>query len=939
MNNTIQNIDQNLLPKNLENFTFLREKALEYIRNSAAETWTDHNVHDPGITILEALCYALADAGFRMNFPMQDLLADKQGGMPEKAFYEAQEILPSHATTINDFRKILIDLPLIKNAWITPVLSETNGLKTDYEKMFVYEKESKLLLKNGVGKLTISPAEKTDILNNNSIFILGLYAINIEFETQQFLGNIDNGSAFETILEAEIFGEIYYEIKNWILLLNNRNVLQTIADTYKSKPSDVTLEFEINTKNKYNDSDGELFERILNEWYFDIKVICKGILVFKFVEVAFVPYLEKGVGISGNDLLKCLKKNKFAFFKTCFEKIVALSKAYKDVQTILNSNRNLCEDYLPQLSAIPTTDFQICADLEVSSQADIEKVQSAVFYALEQYISPEINFYTYEQLLEKGKTIEEILEGPKLQHGFICEEEMGENSFQDFTLNLSDIINSIYEIEGFVNIKNILITVFDQDGNKIPVVNKWEMPIPSGHKPVLNKRKSKLVFYKNDLPMLASFRESNSLLALLNANNYKGLDADIKQTELSPSFRNLSQYFSLADDFPATYKIGRNLPDAFLNDPKYFASKQLEGYLLLFEQIIANFFKDMDQFKEMISWKTISHIHASSTEYEWRRPYLLNKPDVNPIWQNVLESNLDFLKKRNESLDYLLSRFAENLQELDNYFYLTIDNLSSNKTDYFQYLVHLKEQFLSNYINISANRGAAIDIYTPKTYSKAPLSGYENRISKLLGCELWKGNNRKTYNDVHAGLKEERGYFHVLEHILLRVPSLNQEVLDKLAANEISIDLLSICVEDDCTACGGYDPYSFTASLILPSWIDVYSDMYYRDYIEQLIRRETPTTVLLRICWLDQESMSAYEKAIEKWWKAKQELFHSDLNTNTEKLKQYLIAQNEFIKVIKKQRSDYFPATLHDCKDEDSENNTRVFLNKTILSNPKNKES
>lgn len=939
MNNNIENIDLELLPKNLENFFFLREKALEYIQKTAADTWTDHNVHDPGITILEAFCYALTDVGFRMNFPMQDLLADAHGKLPSQAYYQAQEILPSHATTISDFRKILIDLPLVKNAWISPLLPETSGIEKDYEQMFVYEKESKLLLEKGVKNLTIPAAEKAEIFTNKSIFVWGLYAINIEFETQQFLGNIDSGQAFETILESEVFGEIYYEIKNWNQLLNNRPVLKLIADTFKSKHQDVKLEFEVNKKNKYNNSDGKLYDRTLNEWYFDIRVSCKGKEIFVFQEVAFVPYLETGDGILGATLMKCLKKNDFAFFKTCFEKIVALAKAYSDVQSVLNSNRNLAEDYLPQLSAIPTLDFQICADIEVTTQADIEKVQAAVFYAIEQYISPEITFYTYEQMLQKGKAIEEILEGPKLQHGFICEEEMGENSFQDFTMNLSDIINTIYEIDGFVNIKNILITVKDEAGNKVPYSNKWEMPIPAGHKPILNKRKSKLVFYKNELPMQANFRESISLLALLNANNFKGLDAEIIQTELNPTYRNLSNYVPLANDFPATYKIGRNLPDSFLDDPRYFASKQLEGYLLLFEQIMANFLKDIDQFKDMLSWKTITHFHSSSTENEWRRPYLLDKTDVNSIWQNIAESELDFLKKRNESLDYLLSRFAENLQEIDNYFYLTIDNTSSNEKEYFQYLIQLKEQFLSNYINISANRGAAIDVYNPKTYSKAPISGYETRISKLLGCDLMKGASRKKAKDIEADKIEERGYFHLMEHILLRMPTLSDEIRNKLEVEGIEIELLSICVEGDCTACGGYDPYSFTASLILPSWIKVYGDMYYRDYMEQLIRRETPTTVLLRICWIDEPSMEAYEKAIEKWWAAKQELLKSDFNSHPEKLIKYIIAQNEFIRVIKAQRSDYFPATLHDCKDEDSENNTRVFLNKTILSNPKNKES
>lgn len=50
-------------------FARLREVALGGVREqvdpAAPDAWTDHNVHDPGITLLEALLWALADAHYR----------------------------------------------------------------------------------------------------------------------------------------------------------------------------------------------------------------------------------------------------------------------------------------------------------------------------------------------------------------------------------------------------------------------------------------------------------------------------------------------------------------------------------------------------------------------------------------------------------------------------------------------------------------------------------------------------------------------------------------------------------------------------------------------------------------------------------------------------------------------------------------------------------
>ena len=41
----------------------------------SGKIWTDHNVHDPGITILEVLCYAMLDLGYRTHLAVEDVLA------------------------------------------------------------------------------------------------------------------------------------------------------------------------------------------------------------------------------------------------------------------------------------------------------------------------------------------------------------------------------------------------------------------------------------------------------------------------------------------------------------------------------------------------------------------------------------------------------------------------------------------------------------------------------------------------------------------------------------------------------------------------------------------------------------------------------------------------------------------------------------------------
>ena len=101
-------------------YEFLRSEGLKYIEQLSSRIWTDYNIHDPGITILELLCYAITDIGYRTSFPIEDILAEGRGEGEDRGpeFPTAAEILPMRPVTVNDYRKLLIDIDGIRNAWL-----------------------------------------------------------------------------------------------------------------------------------------------------------------------------------------------------------------------------------------------------------------------------------------------------------------------------------------------------------------------------------------------------------------------------------------------------------------------------------------------------------------------------------------------------------------------------------------------------------------------------------------------------------------------------------------------------------------------------------------------------------------------------------------------------------------------------------------------------
>ncbi|GGI52859.1 hypothetical protein [Oxalicibacterium solurbis] len=102
-------------------FDALRATGIALLQQLCGETWTDYNLHDPGVTILEQLCYGLTDLAYRSGFEPQDYLTGPDGRIDYAAqgLYMPEDILPVQPITENDYRKIIYDaVPQIDDLWL-----------------------------------------------------------------------------------------------------------------------------------------------------------------------------------------------------------------------------------------------------------------------------------------------------------------------------------------------------------------------------------------------------------------------------------------------------------------------------------------------------------------------------------------------------------------------------------------------------------------------------------------------------------------------------------------------------------------------------------------------------------------------------------------------------------------------------------------------------
>jgi len=104
-------------------YAFLQREGIRCLENMSGTAWTDFNSHDPGITIMEQVCWALTDLGYRLDHPIADLLSEGTGEAGTKALRgiaPPAQALGCAPVTLNDLRRLMLDIEGVSNVWIEP---------------------------------------------------------------------------------------------------------------------------------------------------------------------------------------------------------------------------------------------------------------------------------------------------------------------------------------------------------------------------------------------------------------------------------------------------------------------------------------------------------------------------------------------------------------------------------------------------------------------------------------------------------------------------------------------------------------------------------------------------------------------------------------------------------------------------------------------------
>ncbi|MEL7001649.1 MAG: hypothetical protein AAFN93_02820 [Bacteroidota bacterium] len=706
-------------------FNALRTLGVETIQAYSEMTWTDHNVHDPGITILEILAYAMTEIGFKINSPIEDLLASGNGEFLD--LYRSSEALPSAPVTVVDYRKLLIDREEVRNAWITK--------RTDGSEVPVYYDESGPAMSYTSGSVRK---------------ITGFYDILIEFEDERLNTNllkseiqIDDRTYF-----LEVIFPYWDEMESRDLpdLTIDSIVAQTVPGTGgDTEVPEQKLQDE-GDQNYFLVLEAEYTSGFAEDFGVHIQITPEIDELDREALLEFVDDANPGLVVS--ELIDLAEDSLIDQF---IQKNNDSKAAISEIRTFIHQHRNICEDFF-SFKTIRTQEIGITADIDVNVGADPEAVLAEVLFIAAEFISPLIKFRSYEEMLSLGYSVEEIFDGPLLNNGFLISEDLitGERRLDSvsgeaiiYTSDLFNLIKGLNEEdleEGneIIDLRNFSLANFINNQTvTITARNCLKLALSETHKPKLSILKSTIRLFKEGVEVSYDI---NRVIELYDEKVLEGINAlQTYSSEGEPvklgNKLDLQQYRPIQNDFPMSYGIGEDGLPENSTDLRKAQAHQLKTYLAFFDQVYTNFLSQLNHIKELFSF-------SGTSQRTYFYYFLSDIPGLSELLSGnysvqledviEIEGGLTQLERKNRFLNHLVARFGENPVDFRHLF-------KGDALIVQQKLIDLKKKLLRNHPSLSSNRFVAYNYLalneddTPDVWDTHNVSGYEKRVCHLLG--------------------------------------------------------------------------------------------------------------------------------------------------------------------------------------------------------------
>ncbi|MFD2036115.1 hypothetical protein ACFSKL_15035 [Belliella marina] len=875
-------ISKNIQTQDDLDFDFLRKKGIEYIEQLGGKLWTDFNTHDPGITTLELLCYAITDLGLRINMPIQDLLNPDESS---KQFFEAHEIMPNRALTTLDYRKLFID--------IDPLKINNCFLKPFSQKLFINCRDAKVSLLQK--SFEAVPKELLKEAN-----IRGLYTLWVDFsedvpntkslETELWKTYHSNRNLCEDLVEIKAVGKQEIKVCADIELspqadenLVNAQILLAIDQYFSPKVKIHSLGAML----EKGFSTDEIFEGPLLKHGFIVdeelrknqlrsevrlsdlmNLILKidGVLLIHDMSISFCNGNAKEADDLWNLCIKeghkpilCKGKSVFSFRKENLP-------INMDQNAIQSYRKILMEDQVKNLD-------KISKDLRLGYPAG-KKVNIGNYHSITNNF-PE-NYGVGIHGLSDNETPARHAQAKQLKAYLLFFDQILATYFKHLVnvkeqLSISNDFSNSYFIQAVTDIKGIHELVEDYDSfDWQELVSKFDDQ---------NLRNSKIKDH-----LIARFSENFGNYAFLMKSIYGKASEEIVHNN-KRSF--LGNYDLMSSTRATAFNYYKQSIGNIWNCTNVSGLENRIAGLLGIKLSDSKAYK-----RETISEKFVELYKVNDDQYRWRI-----RDASNQIILTATENYDTYHAAEKEMYQSIYKIINSNRQEIK---LIKNPNIKRKTVNVIEIVKSDSGKFSFNIINPNIK----------------PFSNPKRIIARQFKYYDTIGEVRDAVLDSIEFFIEEfcdEG-IHLLEHILM-LPH-GQEQKDESY-------YLPICADDCGQGCNA-DPYTFRISIVLPGYTQRFSDINFRNFAEDLIRKEIPAHILAKICWVGHRKNTVKKK-------------DNDLLQFEEKLRNFLIDKAagkqdsipELINAIQNLNNIYPKGQLHDCDTQDV--NGKIILGRTNI--------
>lgn len=736
-------------------FYRLRSEGIGRIAGSSGAVWTDYNTHDPGISILEALAYAITELAYRTGFPIEDILASAAVSAgasadepyPDQAFFSARRILTVNPTTPEDLRRLLIDVAAVRNAWMQcgPCVCATT--------FFGWCEAGELVLSYDPSQRR---HQKTPVMKFEP---RGLYRVLLELEEHPELGDLNDRKIVRRRAVTDDEGRPHTmtaELRFPVWGSARRDQRRVFAEDPLSAPPVVSGPTRT-LKGTTPVDDVELRRHWFDVFYVDYALTLADGTAITIENASLRVFGDSAVRAHAevSKLLEWLGEDGPDGFVEPYRRKLSLADTAIDAaKSTLESHRSLDEDW-GCVDLVEITDVAGCAEVEVEAAADIDRVQAEIWFQLERYLDPPVGFASLDELRASGAESERIFNGPELDSGFLTEKVLRETDLRE-QLRVSDILNILMEIDGVVSIDGLLLTAYDQGGRPIGGISdpKWEesgpvfdsarisaswlMALSRERRPRLHRNLSRFSFSSGGLPFTPRLDEAEDTLVQLRGQAARpklpAAELDISTPMGKP--RDVEAYHPIQHSFPGVYGIGPAGLASTATKERKAQAKQLKAYLMVFEQLLRNAYTQLAHLPDLFSLnRGIDRTYFAATLNDAGIVDYDEIVDDTALTADALarlvESRAEFQERRNGFLDHLLARFGESFAD----YALVLTDLEG-QTRAGDDLIRDKLAYLRAVPRLGHDRGRAFNRrVAPCDPDNAP--GLRQRMNLLLGLPDW----------------------------------------------------------------------------------------------------------------------------------------------------------------------------------------------------------